>query len=251
MRQGWHHPATPTPALKPAHLRHLDDRPKVHTERPGGTWTDPGQGLRPCSRRQPFPRSAPPPHPTPPPAYMSYASLVTSRKGCRNATAALFTSRSTGPTPPSACSVASQSARSTHTVSTPGHCVYYVVRGHIDQRLHAPERLQLGLSHSRERDCVFVTFQSPRGRGLGVSGEPVAFLGLPGCCRETVNLAFGQLNSGLQDQGSSPASSQSTSSQHQSASGPAKQPFLPPPKSRGSRRSSARPARGGGAKSPW
>ncbi|DAA18303.1 TPA: leucine rich repeat containing 45 [Bos taurus] len=40
------------------------------------------------------------------------------------------------------------------------------------------------------------------------------------CCRETVNLAFGQLNSGLQDQGSSPASSQSTSSQHQSASGP-------------------------------
>ena len=51
-----------------------------------------------------------PPHPTPPhptPAYMSYASLVTSRKGCRHATAALFTSRSTGPTPPSACSVAS------------------------------------------------------------------------------------------------------------------------------------------------
>ena len=123
--------------------------------------------------------------------YMSYASLVTSRKGCKNATAALFTSRSTGPTPPSACSVASQSARSTHTVSTPGHCVYYVVRGHIYQRLHALERVQLGLSYSSERDCVFVTFQSHRGSGLGVSGEPVTFLGLPGCCREGLTWPVG------------------------------------------------------------
>lgn len=56
-------------------------------------------------------------------AYVSQASLVTSRKGCNRATAALFTSRSTGPTLLRACSVASQSARSTHTGSTPGHCV--------------------------------------------------------------------------------------------------------------------------------
>lgn len=56
-------------------------------------------------------------------AYVSQASLVTSRKGCNRATAALFTRRSTGPTLLRACSVASQSARSTHTGSTPGHCV--------------------------------------------------------------------------------------------------------------------------------
>lgn len=53
--------------------------------------------------------------------HVSIASLVISRKGCNIATPALFTSRSTGPTLPSARSVASQSARSTHTGSTPGH----------------------------------------------------------------------------------------------------------------------------------
>lgn len=58
-------------------------------------------------------------------AYVSQASLVISRKGCNRATPALFTSRSTGPTLLRARSVASQSARSTHTGSTPGHCVYW------------------------------------------------------------------------------------------------------------------------------
>ena len=82
-----------------------------------------------------------------------------------------------------------------------------------------------------------------QGLGLGVPEEPVTFLGLriPGCCRgRVVNSASGPLgNSGLRELESGPASGQSTSSQRPNASGPgpARQPFLPPPKPRGSRRS--------------
>ena len=56
--------------------------------------------------------------------YLSNSSGVTSRKGCREAHAALLTSRSIGPTTSSrnAASVASQSARSTHTGLMDGHC---------------------------------------------------------------------------------------------------------------------------------
>jgi len=58
------------------------------------------------------------------PVYLSNSSGVTSRKGCSKAHAALFTSRWTGPTTSSrsAASVASQSARSTHTGLMDGHC---------------------------------------------------------------------------------------------------------------------------------
>lgn len=54
--------------------------------------------------------------------HRSKASRVTSRKGCSTATAALFTSSSKGPAAPTAASVASQSARSRHKGSMPGHC---------------------------------------------------------------------------------------------------------------------------------
>lgn len=54
--------------------------------------------------------------------HRSTASRVTCRKGCSIATAALFTSSSKGPAAPTAASVASQSARSRHSGSIPGHC---------------------------------------------------------------------------------------------------------------------------------
>lgn len=49
------------------------------------------------------------------------ASLVTARNGCSIATPALFTSSSKGPAALTAASVASQSARSTHSGVIPGH----------------------------------------------------------------------------------------------------------------------------------
>lgn len=54
--------------------------------------------------------------------YWSNLSGVTSRNGCRLAQAALLTSRSTGPTPCRASSVAPQSVRSTHTGVMEAHC---------------------------------------------------------------------------------------------------------------------------------
>lgn len=100
------------------------------------------------------------PHPG---AHVSHASLVTSRKGCSRATAALFTSRSTGPTPPSARSVASQSPRSTHTGSTPGHCVHGAGVG-------GGQAQQSGCLPHKEAGLGAADLSDPQGQGEGSPG---------------------------------------------------------------------------------
>lgn len=72
-----------------------------------------------------------------------------------------------------------------------------MVWGHIYQSLHALERVQLGLSHSSERDCVFVTFQSHRDRGLGVPGELVAFWVSQDAVGGGLTCPFGNLTRGF------------------------------------------------------